>query len=83
MGNHPLQVRFFPAVLVVYWLKMNYEPAEGGGSCDNKNIKPSVWKCPKYRVFYTEEEGKDDESWIKDIILVANAPAEVRLLAYL
>lgn len=37
---------------------------------------PPEWKLPKYRVFYTEEES-GEESWIKDLLLVAEVPAEV------
>ncbi len=37
---------------------------------------PVDWKLPKYRVFYTEEES-GEESWIKDLLLVAEVPAEV------
>lgn len=36
---------------------------------------PPEWKLPKYRVFYTEEES-GEESWIKDLLLVAEVPAE-------
>ncbi|ELR25492.1 ubiquitin specific protease, putative [Acanthamoeba castellanii str. Neff] len=37
---------------------------------------PPEWKLPKYRVFYTEEES-GEESWIKDLLLVAEVPAEL------
>jgi hypothetical protein len=37
---------------------------------------PPEWKLPKYGVFYSEEES-GEESWIKDLLLVAEVPAEV------
>jgi hypothetical protein len=45
---------------------------------EEAKVEPPVvaWKLPKYRVFYTEEES-GDESWIRDLLLVADVPSEV------